>query len=251
MTSDTYKKSRGYNKKPSFAMDAFIAAYHSHLVHFISLLVLASTLSILAKLWIALILPLSHGIYFWKKLVFEIFVVEHVIESQLGTFQWFSVVDDNVLLGAIPLKEDHYEELCKKLGVKLILSVVEPFELETRTLMGTPVKPEQWKAGGVDQITLSTPDFWPPPFEILEKGAAIMDSYLCNGHRVYVHCKSGKGRSASVVAAYFFKFKNLDMDTVQAKLKSRRPFVFDRNSSQMRNLKEYEKMKRPSSSQLM
>eukprot|EP01031_Cornospumella_fuschlensis_P033428 gene33428-40436_t len=232
-------------------MAALVAAYHSNLVHFVALVVFATTLSIIGKFWISWILPVVYTAFLWKKVIFEFFVAEHVIESQLGTFQWFSVVDDNVLLGAIPLKEDHYEELTKKLGVKLIISVVEPFELETRTLMGTPVKPEQWKAAGVDQVTLSCPDFIPPPFDILEKGAAIMDSYLCNGHRVYVHCKSGKGRSASVVAAYFFKYKNLDMDTVQAKLKSRRPFIFDRNSSQMRNLKAYEKMKRPSSSQLM
>eukprot|EP01039_Chlorochromonas_danica_P005029 gene5030-5521_t len=163
----------------------------------------------------------------------------------MGTFRWFSVVDDNLLLGAIPLKDDRHDEQLSKLGVKLILSVVEPFEIETETLMGRPVLPSEWKALGIDHIVLSSQDFLPPSHDVLDRGAEVLDRYLANGHRVYVHCKSGRGRSASVIAAYLFKYQKIDMTIAQVQLKSRRNVVFDKSSRQMKNLLQWAALRRP------
>jgi hypothetical protein len=81
------------------------------------------------------------------------------------------------------------------------------------------------EALGIDQVTLSTPDFFPPPFDIIEKEADSFDSYLSNGHRAYAHCKSGNQRrqagkeeatrseEAGSLFLYFFVFKGLDMGT--------------------------------------
>lgn len=244
------KPSLGKSLRSTYAKQAIIAAIYSKLTQFIVLLVIATTFIVLKRMWWVLSIPLVYFAVYWKQLIFEFFLVDHVIEAQLGTFQWYSVVDDNLLLGAIPLKEDQHLDELHKLGVKLVISVVEPFELECRTLMGTPVQPEEWKAKGIHQVTLSAQDFRPPPFDILDQGAKLLDQYLSEGHRVYVHCKSGKGRSASVIAAYFFKYKNLDVVTAQAKLKARRSFVFNANSSQMRNMLRYAEAMRPGSNKL-
>ena len=59
---------------------------------------------------------------------------------------------------------------------------------------------------------------------------------------VYVHCKSGIGRSASIVAAYFMKHKRLSAQEASNFIRNQRPEIFKPTSSQMANLLEYEKL---------
>lgn len=102
-----------------------------------------------------------------------------------------------------------------------------------------PVGPEQWHREGIKHYILSCKDFVPPPFEVLDEGAKILDHHLSNKQRVYVHCKSGIGRSASVVLSYFLRFKNEDLLTLHNQLKSKRSVVFEVKSKQMQNLIQY------------
>lgn len=234
----------------SYAKEAILCAAGSRLVWFVCLMVMTVTIGAVRNVWYQLALPAVFLGVYWKHLIFEVFLVSHIIEQQLGLFQWFSPVDDNLLLGAIPIKDDHHDQELKDLDVKLVLSIVEPFELECQTLMGKPVSAADWAALGIQQVVLPSQDFFPPSFETLDKGAKLLDRYLSEGHRVYVHCKSGRGRSASVVAAYMFRYKNLDMVTIQAKMKIRRSVVFDAKSSQMRNLLSYAETLRPGSQKL-
>lgn len=190
-------------------------------------------------LWMLYIIPLLVMAARWKQFVFELLVIEHVIESKLGMFRWYSVVDDNLLLGAVPLRELHFDEL-SKLDLKAVISVVEPFELETKTLFGRPVTADDWKKANIDHIILPSTDFLPPSYSLLETGAKILDKYLVNGQRVYIHCKAGRGRSASVVLMYFYLLKRFDMKTCYKLLQSKRALIFSNDSSQMNHLLNYE-----------
>jgi protein-tyrosine phosphatase len=53
-------------------------------------------------------------------------------------------------------------------------------------------------------------DFVAPSFKILSEGADLIDAYIGDAKgKVYVHCKSGIGRSASLVIAYLVRHKVL------------------------------------------
>lgn len=58
----------------------------------------------------------------------------------------------------------------QRLNVALVLSIVEPFELNTSTLIADPVRPDFWKKNGVTHIVIPSPDFYPPSYEVLKKG---------------------------------------------------------------------------------
>jgi protein-tyrosine phosphatase len=58
---------------------------------------------------------------------------------------------------------------------------------------------------------------------------------------VYVHCKSGIGRSASVVAAYYMKHRRMSAEDAVSHIRKMRAEIFRPTSSQMANLLEYEK----------
>ncbi len=158
----------------------------------------------------------------------------------LGIFDWFSIVDDNLLLGAIPLEDSHFSKLAKGLGIGAVLSIVQPFEFSVHTVVGTPVLPIMWKKYSVNHLALSSRDYLPPSFAVLDEGAAFLNAHLSNNVRVYCHCKSGVGRSASVVMAYFMRFKGFDARTAHSKLQARRKWVFSADSANMRNMLAYE-----------
>jgi protein-tyrosine phosphatase len=88
-------------------------------------------------------------------------------------------------------------------------------------------------------MIIETPDFFPPSFECLDKAAAFLNGQLIQGNKCYCHCKSGKGRSASAVMAYFMRYRGDDVATAFAKMKIARPVVFDLKSSQMKNMTAY------------
>jgi protein-tyrosine phosphatase len=53
-------------------------------------------------------------------------------------------------------------------------------------------------------VSIPTPDFKPVPKNIIAEGVRAIEDNIGKS-KVYVHCKSGKGRSAVIVLAYVMK----------------------------------------------
>ena len=132
------------------------------------------------------------------------------------------------------------EQLMKKHSIEAICSINESLELTAKTIVGHTITPDDWRHQQIDQLVIEAPDFTPPTFEQLEEGARFIDRYLTDSRRVYCHCKSGKGRSASLVMAYFIRYKRMDIHAAYRMLKSKRPVIFEESSPQMRNLIKYQ-----------
>ena len=220
-------------------------AIHSRLVGLVSVSIVVLILILHFKarfplVRVILVVPLLLGIAWYKFIAFEGLLVFHSVFNTFGLFDWYNKVDDNLYLGAIVINNIIFTQLTKGVGVNAVVSVVESFELETSILLGSIITADDWKAIEVDQIQLSCRDFQPPPFSVLDKGADYINSRIVNNDIVYVHCKSGRGRSASVVMAYFMKYRGLNAQAAYKKLKLARSEVFAANSKQMKNISEYE-----------
>jgi hypothetical protein len=48
-------------------------------------------------------------------------------------------------------------------------------------------------------------DFTPPSLEIIEAASEYVNEVVSQGGTVYVHCKAGRGRAASVCMAYLIR----------------------------------------------
>lgn len=190
------------------------------------------------------VIPIALGLMWYKFIAFEGLLTHHSLFNSFGFFDWYSKVDDNLYLGAIVIDNAIFTKLCKGVGVNAVVSVVETFELETPTVVGRTITAKDWKAMGVDQVQLSCIDFQPPPFSILDRGADYINNRIINNDTVYVHCKSGRGRSASVVMAYFMKYKRMSAKDAHMRLKACRSVVFESNSRQMQNMLKYEEQLR-------
>lgn len=65
---------------------------------------------------------------------------------------------------------------------------------------------QEWKNVGVEQLRLSTVDMLGiPTLANLQKGVQFALKYRSLGQCVYVHCKAGRSRSATMVAAYLIQ----------------------------------------------
>jgi protein-tyrosine phosphatase len=59
----------------------------------------------------------------------------------------------------------------------------------------------------------------------LDIGTSIMNAAIEQGEVVYTHCKNGHGRSPTLVAAYYIRYKGKSVDEVSAFLKEKRPEI--------------------------
>nr|XP_005295050.1 phosphatidylglycerophosphatase and protein-tyrosine phosphatase 1 isoform X1 [Chrysemys picta bellii] len=113
---------------------------------------------------------------------------------------WFHRIDRAVLLGALPLRA-RSRRLVEEENVRGVLTLNE--EYETRFLCCSA---QEWEAMGVEQLRLSTVDLTGvPTLENLQRGVEFVLKHRECGNSVYVHCKAGRSRSATMVAAYLIQ----------------------------------------------
>ena len=189
-----------------------------------------------------LLVPFICGYFIWKQLAFEFFLIMHSIDEKVGRYNWYTNVDNGLFLGGIPLESMGNEDvLSQKLKISALLSVVEKWEMNCETLVGKAIDVSKLQPRLASHMILETPDFVPPPISILDDGAKFINMHLSEGRNVYCHCKSGIGRSASVILAYLIKYKKLSAVEAWSELKLQRPVIFGNTSSQYHRLLEYER----------
>ncbi len=127
--------------------------------------------------------------------------------------RWWDVVDDRLLIGALPFWWD-----AKRLAREGVTGVIN---------MCVEYKgPQQSYARlGIDQLWLPTTDFTPPALADVERGVAFISAHIDNGGKVYVHCKAGRGRSATVVVCWLIQEKGVSPEEAAASLTRCRPHV--------------------------
>ncbi|NWV64390.1 PTPM1 phosphatase, partial [Malurus elegans] len=124
---------------------------------------------------------------------------------------WFHRIDEVVLLA---------EE-----NVRGVITLTEDYE--TRFLCFSP---QEWEAMGVEQLRLSTVDLTGvPTLENLQKGVDFILKHRAHGNSVYVHCKAGRSRSATMVAAYLIQLHHWSPQEAIEAIAKIRPHILVRN----------------------
>ncbi|XP_028634314.1 phosphatidylglycerophosphatase and protein-tyrosine phosphatase 1 [Grammomys surdaster] len=148
---------------------------------------------------------------------------------------WYHRIDHTVLLGALPLRS-MTRRLVQDENVHGVITMNE--EYETRFLCNTS---KEWKKAGVEQLRLSTVDMTGvPTLDNLHRGVQFALKYQSLGQCVYVHCKAGRSRSATMVAAYLIQVHNWSPEEAIEAIAKIRSHISIR-PSQLEVLKEFHK----------
>jgi len=148
---------------------------------------------------------------------------------------WYDRVQPQIICGALPraglvpkLKEE---------GVTHVVNMVAEYSGPSK----------EYEKAGITQERFPVIDFTPPSLEIIEAASEYVHQVVSNGGTVYVHCKAGRGRAASVCMAYLIRYQNMRASEAQQQLQAKRPHilhVLDKRPVML----EFEKRYAPSSS---
>lgn len=121
----------------------------------------------------------------------------NMVMEKFSTRRWYDRIDEVVILGALPFRSIT-PELVDQEKVRGVVSMNEDYELSFWVN-----NKKEWEDLGVQFLQLSTTDiFESPSQEKLRRGVNFVQSFENTGHSVYVHCKAGRTRSATLVGCY-------------------------------------------------
>ena len=152
--------------------------------------------------------------------------------ERVSSRRWWDTVEKGVVLGAMPFRSDLLalhggmnmtsKEMVEREGVRGVVSMNEDYELK---LFG--LQEEGWRALGVQRfLQLETTDiFSAPSQEKLVKGVGFIKELVAEEKCVYVHCKAGRTRSATLVACYLVQEQGLGPEQAVARIRENRPHI--------------------------
>lgn len=128
---------------------------------------------------------------------------KHVLDQDWCT----TILEDELVLTALPIESLGHRKEFERLNIKAVLTVVEPWELETKVLGLKPIK--DWGKGVVHK-QISTPDMSSVALPFIHEGSDFIHENISLGRKVAVHCKAGIGRSAAMVMGYLVKHRGFE-----------------------------------------
>ncbi|TWU66273.1 hypothetical protein V7x_18360 [Crateriforma conspicua] len=137
----------------------------------------------------------------------------YLLGRVLKTRRWWDFVDTNVIVGARPFPRDVSN--LNEAGVRAVVNTCEEYA-------GPIVEYDQF---GIDQLHIPTTDFTHPRLEDVRIAVDFIQSYVSENKTVYVHCKAGRARSATVVMCWLIQYRGMTAEQAQQALLKARPHV--------------------------
>ena len=151
----------------------------------------------------------------------------NLVLERTSHFTWWNRIDSKVVLGALPFHGEHAKRIIEKEDIKAVVSMNENYELA----LFSNQEPE-WKALGIEFLQLETADiFEAPTQEKLINGVSFIKN-VAEKHpnsSVYVHCKAGRTRSATLVGCYLIEKYGMSPEDAVSLMMEKRPHVLLRS----------------------
>lgn len=141
---------------------------------------------------------------------------------------WWNQIDEHVVLGALPFQ--HLIPKLKQLGVRGVVNMCGEWR--------GPIK--KYELYDIVQLHLPIADFTAPTLSDIHRGISFIRTNVGSGNVVYLHCKAGRGRSATLALCWLMKSKNMTPEEAQAHILRKRPHV-DRALYERPVVRQYQK----------
>ncbi|XP_058792940.1 phosphatidylglycerophosphatase and protein-tyrosine phosphatase 1 isoform X3 [Phymastichus coffea] len=148
----------------------------------------------------------AFGVKMFARVTFYPSLFYNIFMERVSSRRWYDRIDETVILGALPFRS-MTKQLLEEENVKGVVSMNEDYEL---WLLSNTA--EDWNKHNVKFLQLSTTDIFEAPCqEKLKRGVNFINQFrILKMHNkqnekmptVYVHCKAGRTRSATLVGCY-------------------------------------------------
>ena len=117
--------------------------------------------------------------------------------------RWWDRIDPHVIVGAYPFARD-VPGLAEE-GVKAVVNTCEEYAGPTI----------EYDKHGIEQLHIPTTDFTHPRLEDVKCAVEFVQKHVEQEQSVYIHCKAGRARSATVALCWLMKYRGLSMEEGQ------------------------------------
>ena len=126
---------------------------------------------------------------------------------------WDALTDEPIILGALPFSQDVPHLRAE--GVTGVINMCIEY----------PGPKIAYEKIGIEQLWLPTVDFTPPTIEDIRQAINFIERHQRDGGKVYVHCKAGRGRSATVVLCWMMYRRGLTPKEAATWVARQRPHI--------------------------
>jgi atypical dual specificity phosphatase len=131
----------------------------------------------------------------------------------------FAQVDERLLVGAVPADHSDVGQLADA-GVTRVLNLVEDGEYRSGQRADVELG---YEVAGIQEVRFSTVDYGGLSAPLLEQASSQVLEWLDDQQTVYVHCRAGWQRSATVAGAVLARRHRIDPEAALALINSRKP----------------------------
>jgi hypothetical protein len=159
----------------------------------------------------------SQQLSFFHQAFDKLFPVIRFIYERIQRHNWFDQITPaehvpaELWLGGAPYYPRDYAFLVKH-HIRAVLNIRSERADDTGF----------YAAHDITHLRLLVPDVWVPDEEAITEGVDWMKQQVADRRSVLVHCAKGRGRSATILAAYLMREAGYSYDEARTLLKSRR-----------------------------
>lgn len=126
---------------------------------------------------------------------------------------WWDRIDPHVIVGAYPFSRD--VAMMHAAGVRAVVNTCEEY-----------AGPQsEYERMGIEQLRIPTTDFTHPSLENVSHAVEFVQKHVAAEQTVYIHCKAGRARSATVALCWLIKYRGMSPEEAQATLLKSRPHI--------------------------
>eukprot|EP01041_Mallomonas_annulata_P009645 gene9645-20046_t len=134
------------------------------------------------------LLPKEISRYAAKALFYPTFPITALL--RFGNY--WTHIDDTLVLGCAPLQILGHPQALYKMGVRGVINMCDEY--------GGPQR--SYDSVGIKQLRLITVDHFEPTLSQMQEAVKFISFYRSKGEQVYLHCKAGHGRAASIALCW-------------------------------------------------